>query len=60
MWSSESIDTEVALGIVWQQNLNILKLLKLKYFTGTVGLMQSTTTTQNNLFKHKTQDKQMV
>ena len=50
MWSSESIDTEVALGIVWLQNLNILKL---KYFTGTVGLMQSTTTTQNNLFEHK-------
>ena len=51
MQSSESIDTEVALGIVWPQILNILKL---KYFIGTVGLMWSTTTTQNNLFEHRT------
>ena len=28
MWSSKSIDTEVALGIVWQQNLNILNVLR--------------------------------
>ena len=46
MQSSKSIDTEVALGIVL--------IAKLKYFTGTVGPMWSTTMTQNNLFEHKT------